>query len=419
VIDMLVLDNVRNALAALGGNKLRSALTMLGIVIGTAAVITLLSVGQGVEGFINDQFNALGTNLLFVWPRQGGSQRTQFTSFAFNQTTLTERDAGALGDPLRVPEAAGVSPLLRVDALARFGRKDIVTTVRGVDTDYAGARDLHVVRGRLITDEDVLTHARVAVIGQTVLDELFPPDVDAPGQTIRINDVPFRVVGVLEARGGNQFANDDNQIIVPISAARGRLSDLRAVSGLPGVSVIVMQATAADALDATKTDSTLTLRDTHGITFRDDDDFTILSQNDLLTTFGQISSAITIFLGAIAGISLLVGGIGIMNIMLVTVTERTREIGLRKAVGAKRRDILLQFLVESMTLALVGGVIGVAIGVTGALAIAGVSREFAPSVSPITIALSAGMSLLVGLVAGLYPAVRAARLHPIEALRYE
>ncbi len=416
---MIVYENIRNAWFALAHNRLRSALTMLGIVIGTSAVITLLSVGQGVEKFINAQFNALGTNLLFVWPRQEGSSRTQFTAFAFNQTTLTERDAAALNDPRRVPDAANVSPLLRVDALARFGRADIITAVRGVDAEYAGVRDLKVVRGRLVSSADVLTRARVAVIGQTVLDKLFPADIDALDQTIRINDVPFRVIGTLEERGGNQFANDDNQIIVPISAVRGRLTELRAVSGLPGVSTILMQAIASNLLEAVKADSIVTLRDTHNISYRDDDDFRVLSQNDLLATFGQISAAITVFLGAIAGISLLVGGIGIMNIMLVTVTERTREIGLRKAIGAKRRDILIQFLVESMTLSVAGGLVGVGLGVSGALAIAAISQEFAPSVSALTIALSTGMSALVGLVAGLYPAVRAARLNPIEALRYE
>ena len=416
---MIFTENVRNALGALAANKLRSALTMLGIVIGTSAVITLLSVGQGVEKFINDQFNALGTNLMFVWPKLGGSQRTQFTSFAFNQTTLTERDAAALGDPLRVPEVSSVNPLLRIEALVRYGRKDLITTVRGVGADYDRARDLRVVDGRFLDNADVLTHARVAVLGQTVLKEIFPADVSPLDKTIRLNDVPFRVIGVLEARGGNQFANDDNQVIVPITAARGRLIDLRSASGLPGVNVILMQATASERLDAIKDDSKSTLRDTHNISYRDDDDFTVLSQNDLLATFSQISAAITVFLGAIAGISLVVGGIGIMNIMLVTVTERTREIGLRKALGAKRRDILLQFLVESMTLSAAGGLIGVGLGLSGALLIAGFSQEFAPRVSAVTIVLSTGMAALVGLMAGLYPALRAARLNPIDALRYE
>jgi len=414
---MIFYETIRNALSALASNKLRSALTMLGIVIGTSAVITLLSVGQGVEQFINGQFNSLGTNLLFVWPRLSGSQRTQFTPTGLNQTTLTERDSTQLDDPLRVPDTESVAPLLRIDAQARYGRKDIITTVRGVGAEYASTRDFRVRSGRLLSSDDVLTRARVAVIGKTVLEEIFPPDVDPLGRIMRINDVPFRVIGVLEERGGNQFANDDNQIMVPITAARARLTDLHAASGLPGVSVIIMQATESELLDAVKSDSIDTLRDTHRISYRDDDDFRILSQNDLLATFGQISAAITVFLGAIAGISLLVGGIGIMNIMLVTVTERTREIGLRKAIGAKRRDILLQFLVESMTLAMCGGLLGVALGVSGALAIAGLSQEFAPRVSPVTLVLSTGMSVAVGLVAGLYPAFRAAGLNPIEALR--
>lgn len=417
---MIFFENIQNALAALSGNKLRSALTMLGIVIGTSAVITLLSVGQGVETFINDQFNSLGTNLLFVWPHFEGSSRTQFSAAAFNRSSpLTQRDVDALEDPLRVPDASNVAPLLRSDAIARYGHGDLVTAIRGVTETFDDVRDLTLLEGRFIDEQDVLTRARVAVIGLTVLEEIFPNDVDPLGKIIRLNDVPFRVIGVLEQRGGNQFANDDNQVIVPITTARARLVDLRSAAGLPGVNAILLQANLADLLDAVKEDSTQTLRDTHRISYRDDDDFAILSQNDLLATFGQISAAITVFLGAIAGISLLVGGIGIMNIMLVTVTERTREIGLRKAIGAKRRDVLMQFLVESMTLSLLGGLIGVAIGVSGAFAIASVSAEFAPQVSPITIVLSAGMSVMVGLIAGIYPAFRASRLHPIEALRFE
>lgn len=416
---MLFFENVRNALAALYANRLRSALTMLGIVIGTSAVITLLSVGQGVENFINDQFNSLGTNMVFVWPNVGGSSRTQFSAFEFNQTTLTQRDATALDDPFQVPDASGAAPLLRLDALARYGRDDIVTTVRGVSADYANIRDLALIAGRFIDEQDVLTRARVGVIGQTLIDEIFPPDVNPLGKTIRVNDVPVRVIGILEERGGNQFTNDDNQVMMPISTARARLSDLRTASGLPGVNIILMQSFTSDQLDSVKFDATETLRDTHRITYRDDDDFAILTQNDLLATFGQISQAITVFLGAIAGISLLVGGIGIMNIMLVTVTERTREIGLRKAVGAKRRDVLLQFLIESMTLSLLGGIIGVTLGVTGAFVISGLSADFTPQVSPITVVLASGMSAIVGLVAGLYPAFRASRLHPIDALRFE
>jgi len=270
-----------------------------------------------------------------------------------------------------------------------------------------------------VTDDDVQGVARVAVIGKTVLDELFPPDTNPLDQFIRLNDVPFRVIGLLPEKGGNQFANEDNQVIVPLTAARTYLRDVRATNGLPGVSTILMQGVDSAVNAELKSDATTILRDRHNINYRNEDDFRVFTQADLLQSFGAISAAITVFLSAIAGISLLVGGIGVMNIMLVTVTERTREIGLRKAIGAKRRDILLQFLVESMTLSLLGGAIGIAIGVGGATVVSKLSQQFQPSVSPITVALATGVSALVGLFAGLYPALRAARLNPIEALRHE
>jgi putative ABC transport system permease protein len=416
---MHVFDNIRGALRALRANKLRSILTMLGIVIGVSAVISLLSIGQGVEKFINQQFNALGTNLVFVFPRLGSSQGAQFVAQFANQTTLTQADARALSDPALVPDIANVSAQIRLDALARYGQAKLTTTVRGVNPAYFAQRDLRVIDGRPLTDEDVQSGARAAVIGQTVVDELFPPGVDPLDQLIRVNDVPFRVVGVLAEKGGNQFSNDDNQVMVPLTTARSQLRDMRARNGQPGVTAILMQGADPDSSGALKADATSVLRDRHNINYRNEDDFQVFNQADLLQTFSSISTAITVFLSAIAGISLLVGGIGVMNIMLVTVTERTREIGLRKAVGARRRDILLQFLVEAMTLSLLGGAIGIAIGVSGAALVSGLSQQFQPSVSPVTVLLATGVSALVGLIAGLYPALRAARLNPIEALRYE
>ncbi len=416
---MHVFDNIRGALRALRANKLRSILTMLGIVIGVSAVISLLSIGQGVEKFINQQFNALGTNLVFVFPKLGSSQGAQFVAQFANQTTLTQADARALSDPALVPDIANVSAQIRLDALARYGQAKLTTTVRGVNPPYFAQRDLRVIDGRPLTDEDVQSGARVAVIGQTVVDELFPPEVDPLDQLIRVNDVPVRVVGVLAEKGGNQFANDDNQVIVPLTTARSQLRDVRARNGQPGVTAILMQSADPDSSGPLKADATSVLRDRHNINYRNEDDFQVFNQADLLQTFSSISTAITVFLSAIAGISLLVGGIGVMNIMLVTVTERTREIGLRKAVGARRRDILLQFLVEAMTLSLLGGAIGIAIGVSGAALVSGLSQQFQPSVSPVTVLLATGVSALVGLIAGLYPALRAARLNPIEALRYE
>ena len=295
----------------------------------------------------------------------------------------------------------------------------MITSVRGITPSFADFRGLKVTSGRLLTDDDVLATARVAVIGQTVLTELFPADADPLDRYIKVNDVPFKVIGVLETRGGNQFSNDDNQILVPLTAVREYLRDMRARNGLPGVGAILMQAVEGSSADALKSDATGVLRDRHNISYRDEDDFRVYSQSDLLQTFASISTAITVFLSAIAGISLLVGGIGVMNIMLVTVTERTREIGLRKAVGAKRRDILTQFLVEAMALSLLGGAIGIAIGAGSAIAISSLSNQFQASISLVTILLATGVSAFVGLVAGLYPALRAARLNPIEALRYE
>jgi putative ABC transport system permease protein len=416
---MQVFDNIRSALRALRANKLRSILTMLGIIIGVSAVISLLSIGQGVENFINSQFNALGTNLLFVLPKLSSSQGAQFVAQFANQTTLTQNDLRALGDPALVPDISNVSAQIRLDALARYADAKLTTAVRGVNPAYFVQRGLNVSDGRELEDEDVQTQARVAVIGQTVVDELFPPEVSPLDRTIRVNDVPFRVVGVLEEKGGNQFSNDDNQVIIPITTARAQLRDVRARNGLPGVTAILMQGADPNSSEVLKTDATSVLRAQHNISYRDEDDFRVFNQADLLQSFSAISAAITVFLSAIAGISLLVGGIGVMNIMLVTVTERTREIGLRKAVGAKRRDILIQFLVEAMTLSLAGGAIGIALGVGGAAAVSSLSQQFQPSVSPITVLLATGVSAMVGLIAGMYPAARAARLDPIEALRRE
>jgi len=238
---MQVHDNIRSALRALRANKLRSILTMLGIIIGVSAVISLLSIGQGVENFINSQFNALGTNLLFVMSKLGNSQSAQFAAQFANQTTLTQGDANALGDPRQLPDVASSTALIRLNALARFRDAKLTTTIQGGNEAYLAMRKLEVAEGRGLTEEDVLGAARVAIIGQTVLTELFPPDTDPLNQFVRLNDVPFRVIGVLPEKGGNQFANEDNQIIVPLTAARIYLRDIRARNGLPGVSTILMQ----------------------------------------------------------------------------------------------------------------------------------------------------------------------------------
>lgn len=291
---MILFDNMRGALRALTANKLRSVLTMLGIIIGVSAVISLLSIGQGVEKFINGQFNALGTNLLFVQSKLSKSQAVSFVAQLSNQTTLTASDARALANPLFVPDTAGTSPQIRLDALARYGGANLITTVRGTTPDYAGMRDLKVVVGRFISNDDVLGTQRVAVIGKTVLDKLFPNDVYPLDRFVKVNDVPFRVIGVLAEKGGNQFANDDNQIVVPLTAAREYLRDIRARNGLAGVTTILLQAIETASSEAVKGDATNVLRDRHNISYRDEDDFRVFSQSDLLQTFSQISTAITL-----------------------------------------------------------------------------------------------------------------------------
>ena len=279
---MQIFDNVRGALRALRANKLRSILTMLGIVIGVSAVISLLSIGQGVEKFINDQFNALGTNLLFVAPKLGNSQQSQMIAQMTNQTTLTQGDARALGDSRQLPDVASSTAMIRLNALARFRDAKLTTTIQGANAEYLTMRGLEVAEGRGLTDDDVQGVARVAVIGQTVLDELFPSDTNPLDQFIRLNDVPFRVIGVLPEKGGNQFANEDNQIIVPLTAVRMYLRDIRAGNGLPGVSTILMQGVDPDTNAVLKDDAANVLRDRHNISYRNEDDFRVFTQADLL-----------------------------------------------------------------------------------------------------------------------------------------
>jgi putative ABC transport system permease protein len=273
--------------------------------------------------------------------------------------------------------------------------------------------------GMFIDQENMNSRARVALLGRTVVEDLFPDNPYPLDQTIRINNIPFRVVGVLEEKGGSQFSDEDNTVLVPLTTAQTRLFPSRSRSGEQTVSAIVVQAASEDRMDAASEQVAAILRERHNIDFRDEDDFSIISQSDIVDVFGQITGVLTTFLGAIAGISLLVGGIGIMNIMLVSVTERTREIGLRKAVGARRRDILWQFLLEAMTLSLIGGLIGVGMGALGAEVVSALIDDFRSVVTPQAVVLATTFSAAVGLFFGIYPARRASLLNPIDALRYE
>jgi putative ABC transport system permease protein len=406
---MNVQENTRLALVAIAANKLRAALTMLGILIGVGAVITLLAIGDGVTRFVADQFIGLGTNLVFVLP----------TDDPDRGVTLTIRDAEALADVTAVPNTVAVAPVVfRQDDLSYQG-SIYRTSVQATTPDYGPLRGYNVSRGRFIDVGDYNSRSRVAVIGQDVITNLFPPDVDPLGTDIRIRGLNFRVIGILEERGGGAFGSEDDLIILPLTTAQERLYNLRTRSGELRVDMIMIQAVNSEAVQDVVIDAAEVMRRQHRITFRDDDDFLLLTQEDFLSSFGAVTGVLTLFLGAIASISLLVGGIGIMNIMLVSVTERTREIGLRKAVGAKRRDILGQFLTEAVVISLIGGFVGIVLGTMGAYAVQLVVPELDTAVTLQSISLAVGFSLTVGLFFGIYPAMRAARLHPIEALRFE
>jgi putative ABC transport system permease protein len=416
---MQIWESVRISLRALTVNKMRSILTMLGIIIGVGAVIALLSVGQGFEQYITQQFQSLGTNLLFVFAGQlessgPGSARSSQQRIQ----PLTMGDASALADPFLVPDVVAVAPEYSRSATVVRGKLDRSASVSGVTPEYQSVRNFNPVLGEFIAQEHVNGRSRVAVLGATVAEEFFEPDEYPIGQTIKLNDVPFKVIGVLEEKGGGGFGDEDNVVMIPISTAQTRLYNAGSVRGDLIISVIFVQVASQDKMGAVADRIAEVLRERHRISFKDDDDFTVINQADLIQVFGDFTAVFTLVLGAIAGISLVVGGIGIMNIMLVSVTERTREIGIRKAVGAKRRDILLQFLIEAMVMSMIGGFVGIVLGYTASTVLGNVA-DLATLVTPGAVLLATSFSAAVGLFFGIYPATRAARLNPIDALRYE
>ncbi len=412
---MSLWENVRLAFRALQANKLRATLTMLGIIIGVAAVITLVSVGQGVQAFVVGEFQGLGNNLLFVFPGQfdqNGPRRR-------GGQGLTDGDMEALADPLRVPDVVAVVPEYGRSATVTRGGYDARTQITGTTVGFPPIRNFYPAVGRFFDEQDIATNARVAVIGQTVYEKLFPDGEPPVGEAIRINNVNFQIIGLMEEKGGSGFNDQDNLILVPISTAQRRLFPARRADGQMAIDLLYAQVINENRQEAAIVQMELVLRETHGIAFDEEDDFTVISQAELVSAFSEVTNVLTIFLGVIAGISLLVGGIGIMNIMLVSLRERTREIGLRKAVGAKRRDILWQFLTEAMVLAVLGGLIGLILGAAGAFLIATYSETLQPTLAWDSVVLAIGFSALIGLFFGIYPATRAAALSPIDALRYE
>ena len=402
---------LKEALESLNANKLRTGLTMLGIVIGVAAVISMLAVGKGAESSITGSIETMGSNLLFV----------NVNDDADNPDPLTLADAEAIVESGGAPSVLAVAPTVSQNMEVSFSGSSISTTITGLTPDYAFVRNEEVSVGRFISQQDIDNHATVAVIGMDIVDELFDATSDALGSKLRIGNNLYQVVGILESKGGSAFGSSDNQVYVPITTAQSRL--ITRSSAYAEVDLISVGVINSEVMSDAMNEVTSIIRARHRITGDEENDFEVFSQEAFTEAAESITGVLTVFLGGIAAISLLVGGIGIMNIMLVSVIERTKEIGLRTAVGARDRDIMLQFIVESLIIGLVGGIIGVLVGWGISSAISGVAMMggtvMNAEMSLDSILLAVIFSISVGLVFGIYPARRAANLEPVEALRTE
>src|SRR3972149_6761825 len=410
------------AIESLNGNKMRSGLTVLGIVIGVAAVIAMLAIGNGAQASITGSISSIGTNLLFVFrgsPDQGGPGGGGGGGSGNNDRPLTLSDAAAIADTFAAPSVESVAPSIQGNGTITFSGENSTTTISGVTPDYSPVRSLELAEGEFINEEQMNGRMSVVVRGPETADAIFGRHDGVVGETVRIEGQPFRVIGVLVAKGGGAFGSEDNAAYIPFTTAQARLIKR---GSLDEIDVLYVQATTAESVPQAADEISNILRQRHRTPIGDDD-FTVFTQQDFLQVFETITGVLTIFLGGIAGISLLVGGIGIMNIMLVSVTERTREIGLRKALGARKKDILLQFLTESSLLSLIGGIIGIMFGWLIAFAVGQIAtatgNNFTPIVGTDAILLSTSFSAIIGLFFGIYPASRAANLEPVEALRYE
>jgi len=408
-----ILGSIRIALRALRVNRMRSALTMLGIIIGVAAVIAMVGVGAGATARIQEQIQSIGSNLIIVLPGSISSNGVRLGSGAV--ASLTQDDAKAIA--AECPSVALTAPTVRGGVQVVYGNNNWATTAQGVTPDYMTIRDYTMLSGQFFTTQDVDAAAKTAVLGETVAQNLFG-DSDPTGQVVIIKNVPFTVAGVLTPKGQSPTGQDqDDVILLPISTATQKVLGANKANA-QAVSQLMVQAISPEAMDQSIQEVEELLRERHRILPGLEDDFTIRNLTEVFAAQETSAQVMSILLGAIASVSLIVGGIGIMNIMLVSVTERTREIGLRQAVGAKTRDILLQFLVEAVTLSLLGGIVGIIVGLTASLLIS-YFAQWSTQVSPLSILLAFVFSALVGVSFGYYPARKAAFLDPIEALRYE
>ena len=401
---------IYEALESLTVNKLRSFLTVLGIVIGVAAVIAMLAIGRGAEQSINDQINSLGTNVIYVF---SGGQDVR------NPRPLTTDDVAALSDPAQAPAVLRATSVMQGNSTVSTRGESLRTSVVGVEPQYADLTNLNTTEGTFVTEAHIQQRAAVVVLGTDVADGLFGRTSNLVGEKVRIDNQVFSVVGVLESKGGGGFGSQDNRVIVPLTTAQSRV--LRRTTRQT-VDQIIVQARSSEEMTLAVEQVKAVLNARHR-TEPDRSDFTTINQQDILNIAGSITGILTLFLGGIAGISLLVGGIGIMNIMYVTVSERTREIGLRKALGARKFDILVQFLSESALLSLIGGIIGILVAQGISLLVGFIAAQNDVAITPLiqtdSILLATLFSAAVGLFFGFYPARRAANLQPVEALRYE
>lgn len=406
---MIITDLFQETFSAITVNKARSGLTILGIVIGIGSVIAMISIGQGAQGSIESSIQSIGSNLVIVMP---GFQRGAgpVSAGRGSAMTLTQADADAIEKEITLAKAVAPEISRRYQITAKG--KNTNTQVSGTVAAYPGVRNIQIDSGSFISDQNVRSLSKVAVLGPTTRNDLFGEGVNPIGESIRINKVDFKIIGVTKSKGGSGFGNQDDMIFIPLSTAQ------RFLAGDTYVTTISIQAADANSMATIQQEISDLLMQRHNISNPQLADFQVLNQQDIVQTASAVTNTFTILLASIAGISLIVGGIGIMNMMLTNVTERTREIGLRKAIGAKRRDISMQFLTESVTLTFFGGLVGIVLGWLLAFGVT-YFTNIPTSVSLFSIALAFGVSAAIGIIFGYYPARRAASLNPIEALRYE